>query len=107
MNFKLFTTALLATGATAAYSEDAQALGNAMQANYNGLAHHDQRRFWVSILGMSRPLDREKTTQVQKSGPVWPSMIIMTKNDWGEFIYFSMLLLQTLLMPPSTIFSVK
>ena len=30
----------------AAYSEGAQALGDAMQSNYNELAHHEQRRFW-------------------------------------------------------------
>ena len=78
MNFKLFTTALLATGATAAYSEDAQALGNAMQANYNELAHHDQRRFWVSILGMSRPLDREKSDPSPK---IWTGLAVHDHND--------------------------
>ena len=66
MNFKIFTTALLATGATAAYSDDAQGLGNAMQANYNELAHHDQRRFWVRISSRmtespTLTLDREKS----------------------------------------------
>ena len=71
MNFKIFTTALLATGATAAaYSEDAQALGDAMHSNYNELAHHEQRRFWVRILGMSGPLDREKSDPSPKSGQV-------------------------------------
>ena len=47
MNFKLFTTALLATAATAAPAE--QDLGDALHANYQEMPQHVQRRFWVSI----------------------------------------------------------
>ena len=47
MNFKLFTTALLATAATAAPAE--QDLADALHANYQDMPQHVQRRFWVSI----------------------------------------------------------
>ena len=48
MNFKLFTTALLATAATAAPAE--QDLGDALHAYYQAMPEHVQRRFFVSIL---------------------------------------------------------
>ena len=44
---KLFTTALLATAATAAPAE--QDLADALHANYQDMPQHVQRRFWVSI----------------------------------------------------------
>ena len=49
MNFKLFTTALLATAATAAPAEQ-DALADALHANYHAMPEPVQRRFWVSIL---------------------------------------------------------
>ena len=50
MNFKLFTTALLATGATAAYTSEQSALGDELNAKYQAMPEHKQRRFWVRIL---------------------------------------------------------
>ena len=49
MNFKLFTTALLATAATAAPAEQ-DALADALHANYHAMPEPVQRRFWVSII---------------------------------------------------------
>ena len=46
MNFKLFTTALLATGATAAYTSEQSALGDELNAKYQTMPEHKQRRFW-------------------------------------------------------------
>ena len=54
MNFKAFTSALLATGATAAYSEEDQglpkAVSNTLHAEFNAMPKHVHRRFWVRIL---------------------------------------------------------
>ena len=49
MNFKLFTTALLATGATAAYTSE-QSAGAELKAKYQAMPEHVQRRFWARIL---------------------------------------------------------
>ena len=54
MNFKLFTTARLATGATAAYTSEQSALGDELNAKYQTMPEHKQRRFWVKILLESR-----------------------------------------------------
>ena len=48
MNFKLFTTALLATGATAAPTTQ-NAIGDALRGYYQEAPAHIQRRFWVRI----------------------------------------------------------
>ena len=50
MNFKLFTTALMATAATAQSTGQASALGDSLQAKYQDMPEHIQRRFWVRIL---------------------------------------------------------
>ena len=50
MNFKLFTTALMATAATAQSTGQASALGDSLQAKYQEMPEHVQRRFWVRIL---------------------------------------------------------
>ena len=49
---KLFTTALLATAATATYAGQdlGEALGAELHANFQEMPEHVQRRFWVSIL---------------------------------------------------------
>ena len=49
MNFKLFTTALMATAATAQSTGQASALGDSLQAKYQEMPEHVQRRFWVII----------------------------------------------------------
>ena len=81
MNFKLFTSALLATAATAQATGQTSALGDSLQAKYQDMPEHVQRRFWVRILSL----------RIKKA--------INT--------LFSMHWLQTLHMQLSTIISVK
>ena len=50
MNFKLFTTALLATGAIASQQGQENSLGAELNAKYQAMPEHVQRRFWVKIL---------------------------------------------------------
>ena len=52
MNFKLFTSALLATAATAQATGQTSALGDSLQAKYQDMPEHVQRRFWVRILSL-------------------------------------------------------
>ena len=54
MNFKLFTSALLATGAIAAQQGQNSALGDELHANFQEMPEHVQRRFWVRILEPTR-----------------------------------------------------
>ena len=49
MNFNIFITALLATGATAAYNSEQSALGDELHANFQEMTEHVQRRFFVRI----------------------------------------------------------
>ena len=49
MNFKLFTTALMATAATAQSAVTDNSLGDALHQNYQEMPQHVQRRFWVRI----------------------------------------------------------
>ena len=52
MNFKFFTSALLATAATAQAAGQTSALGDSLQAKYQDMPEHVQRRFWVRILSL-------------------------------------------------------
>ena len=50
MNLKIFTTALMATAATAQSAGQDNSLGDALHQKYNEMPAHIQRRFWVRIL---------------------------------------------------------
>ena len=50
MNFKIFTSALLATAATAQTAPQGNDLADALHANYQSQPEHVQRRFWVRIM---------------------------------------------------------
>ena len=83
MNFKLFTSALMATAATAQSAGQDNSLGDALHQNFQEMPAHVQRRFWVRIqlYNASRKMSINKLFSI----------------NW----------LQTLLMQLSTITSVK